>query len=585
MIDEERLRKERLDEYYRKEEEDLVKILAERHGLPYINLVGISITADALRLVPESEAREGGVAPFAVKGKNLSIAVLSPDNLKAREIVEDLTRKGFSVMLYMASHESLKKAWSIYADISLAEATQEGVFDISSKELGAFMEEAKTFGALKELLSRAVQEKSAKGVSRFLEIVLAGAISLSASDVHIEPDESGVRVRFRMDGVLADVVVLPPEVYKKTLSRIKLLSGMKLNIQEAAQDGRFGIKIEGSEIEIRSSILPGAYGESIVMRLLNPESIRVPLEDLGMDPEFKTILEHEIARPNGMILTTGPTGSGKTTTLYAILRKVYTPEMKIITIEDPIEYHLDGVSQTQVNREKEYTFLEGLRASLRQDPDVIMVGEIRDSETASVAINASLTGHLVLSTLHTNNAAGVIPRLIDLGVNPKIISSSITLALAQRLVRKLCDVCKKESVPTPEEKETIDMILGAAKKKRPTLSATSEKIWRAGEDKNCTKCGGVGYKGRTGVHEGILIDKSIEDLIMTGDPSEREIKKTAREQNIFDMAENGIIKVVSGITSIDELSRVVDLPVKLVEIRLAQKEETAALAEATSSLS
>ncbi|MEK7134594.1 MAG: GspE/PulE family protein [Patescibacteria group bacterium] len=573
--DETRIRKERLDLYYRKEEEDLVKILSERHGLPYINLLGISVTADALRLIPEKEARANGIAGFGIKGNKLLVAVISPDNLKAREILDDLTRKGYEVSPYMASHESLKKAWGIYADISLAEMTQAGVFDISSKDLGAFIGEAKTFGALKELLEKTATEKDVRKVSRFLEIVLGGAISLSASDIHIEPEEKKVRLRFRLDGMLADVINFPHAAYQKTISRIKLLSGMKLNVKESAQDGRFSIKIDAGDIEIRSSVLPGAYGESVVMRILNPQSIRVPFESLGMDPYFMKIIYREIAKPNGMILTTGPTGSGKTTTLYAILRKVYTPEVKIITIEDPIEYHLEGLSQTQVNNEKEYTFLNGLRAALRQDPDVIMVGEIRDSETAGVAINASLTGHLVISTLHTNNAAGVIPRLIDLGVNPKIISSAVTVALAQRLVRTLCKACKKESAPTAEEKETIDPILSAAKKKRPELSLTSETVWRPGENPSCAPCGGMGYKGRIGVHEGIIIDRTIEDLIMNGDPSEREIKKVAEGQNIFDMAEDGIVKILSGVTTLEEVSRVVGLSVKMAEIRELEKERRA----------
>jgi type IV pilus assembly protein PilB len=286
-------------------------------------------------------------------------------------------------------------------------------------------------------------QKQSYKISRLLEIIIAGALALKASDVHIEPEEKFVRIRYRLDGVLTDILHFDKETFRLLLSRIKLLSGMKLNLT-GAQDGRYSIILENTEIEIRTSILPSAYDESIVMRVLNPTSISVPLESLGIPRKLLSVLLKEIDKPEGMILTTGPTGSGKTTTLYAFLRKVYTPEIKVITIENPIEYHLEGIVQTQVNTDKGYTFLEGLRSALRQDPDIIMVGEIRDRETAEIAVNSALTGHLVFSTLHTNNAAGTFPRLIDLGVNPKVITSALSVSMAQRLVRKLCPECMKK---------------------------------------------------------------------------------------------------------------------------------------------
>ncbi len=557
--DKQKAEDERLEEYYRKEEEDLVKILADRHGIPYISLLGVSVNGDALRLIPEMQSREAGAVAFAMAGKKILVAVISPEKTAVKQIVEDLTRTGYTPSLYMASHASLEKAWRVYGDISLAEATQAGVFDISGKDLGAYIGEANTFFALKELIEKTVSSRDKGGSSRMLEVMLGGAISLNASDIHLEPEDKMVRMRYRLDGMLQDVMDIPHDVYKYLLSRIKLISGMKLNVTKTAQDGRFSIKLEGSDIEIRSSLIPSAYGESFVMRILNPKSIRVPFEELGMDPYFFSILEKEIKKPNGMILTTGPTGSGKTTTLYAALQRVYNPEIKIITIEDPIEYHLEGVSQSQVNNEKEYTFLNGLRAALRQDPDVIMVGEIRDPETASTAITASLTGHLVLSTLHTNSAAGVIPRLIDLGINPKTIASALTLSLAQRLVRRLCETCKKEVSPGGAQKEKIDRILADARKKRPSLALTAERMWVPGEVSACKTCGGSGYKGRIGVHEGIVTDTTIASLLAEGNPSEREIKIATLPQNIFDMAEDGIVKVLGGITSLEELERVVDL--------------------------
>ena len=309
------------------------------------------------------------------------------------------------------------------------------------------------------------------------------------------------------------------------------------------------------DIEIRTSILPGAYNESIVMRLLNPKTIAIPMEELGIPKKLLAVLEREITKPNGMLLTTGPTGSGKTTTLYAFLKKVHNPGVKIITIEDPIEYHLPGIVQTQVN-DKGYTFLEGLRSALRQDPDIIMVGEIRDGETAAIAINSSLTGHLVFSTLHTNSAAGSFPRLIDLGINPKIMSSSINIALAQRLIRRLCPACKKAVSIEGEVKRKIDMILGSIVDKGelqaeiPTLPA---QVFTAG---GCDKCNQTGYKGRIGIYEGMKLNDEVNKVIEYNS-SEEEIAKAASSQGILTMTQDGIIKVLKGITSLDELERVI----------------------------
>ena len=336
-------------------------------------------------------------------------------------------------------------------------------------------------------------------------------------------------------------------------SRVKILSGLKLNLKEEAQDGRFSVDLGDTKIEIRTSLLPGAYGESIVLRLLDPKSISVPLESLGMHAILLGAIEKEIMKPNGMLLTTGPTGSGKTTTLYAFLRKIHTPGVKIITIEDPIEYHLPGIVQTQVEPTKHYTFASGLRAALRQDPDVLMVGEIRDEETAEIAMNASLTGHLVFSTLHTNNAAGTFPRLIDLGVNAKTMTSAITLAMAQRLVRRLCDACKKETPLRAEDIVRFEKIL----ENLPASANPANKtiMWTP---VGCDKCNKTGYKGRTGIYEAIRTDAAIEKVVREN-PSEREIEEAARPQGIPSMAQDGILKILTGVTSLAELERVVNI--------------------------
>jgi type II secretory ATPase GspE/PulE/Tfp pilus assembly ATPase PilB-like protein len=388
-----------------------------------------------------------------------------------------------------------------------------------------------------------------------MEAMIAGALALSASDVHVEPEEKYVRIRFRLDGVLINVSEFDTDTYELLLSRIKLLSGMKLNIKNTSQDGRFSVKILNNDIEIRSSILPGAYNESVVMRLLNPKSIAVPIEELGIENRTLTVLMEQIRRPNGMLLITGPTGSGKTTTLYAFMKKISTPDVKIITIEDPIEYHLPGVVQTQVEEEKDYTFLSGLRSALRQDPDVIMVGEIRDGETANIAINSALTGHLVFSTLHTNTAAGAFPRLIDLGVNPKIISSAINVAMAQRLIRKLCVECRAEVTPSPKEKAFIDKTIVSITDKSYLTDLQTEKIWQA---VGCEKCHKTGYKGRIAITEVVLMKKEVEEAIINN-PSDRDIKAAAASQNLLDMKQDGVIRILKGISSLDELSRVIDI--------------------------
>ncbi|MDO8564581.1 MAG: GspE/PulE family protein [bacterium] len=551
-FDDEKQEKE-LSEIKLQEEEDLIRLLAQKNGLPYIDLVPVPIETDALRLLPESEAREVKIASFAVNGKKVGVAVFSPNKEGVTAAIEKITKAGFTPTLYMASTRSLEKAWSRYKELSEMTVTHEGEVGLESGIIADTAAKVQTLPELVPLLGGILNDKDPNRVSRFVELILGSAIALDASDIHIEPEASSVRLRFRLDGILQEVLSFERAIYALVNSRVKLLAGLKLNVKSEAQDGRFSVNLKDTDIEIRVSLLPGAYGESIVLRVLNPKTIAVPFEDLGLHPRLLEVVEQQIAKPNGMLLTTGPTGSGKTTTLYAFLRKIYSPGVKVITIEDPIEYHLAGIVQTQTDKDKGYTFAQGLRSALRQDPDVLMVGEIRDEETAEVAINASLTGHLVFSTLHTNNAAGSFPRLIDLGVNPKVISSAVNLSLAQRLVRKLCAACKEETTPTEKEKAQIDTVL----RDMPNTFAPKEigKIWKP---KGCEKCNNTGYKGRTGVYEAIQADAAIEKIIREN-PSEREIAAAARPQEIPTMQEDGVLKVLSGITSLEELERVVDL--------------------------
>ena len=545
-----------IDILRKKEEEDLAQILSHKYGVDYADLSGITINTDALRLIPEEVARANQMAVFKMTGKLISVAVHSPNKPESMAVIKELEDKGFKVTIYMVSMQSLEKAWGRYKDLSFAMATHAGSLDISNEEIQEMIGKVKSINDIHNLIDDTINIKRVYRISKIIGIVMAGSISLNASDIHIEPEEDATRLRYRLDGVLVDIESFDHDTYDLMLSRLKLLSGLKLNIKENSQDGRFSVVVKDKEIEIRTSVLPGAYGESIVMRVLNPDTISAPLEDLGIPPKLMKIFEHEMAKPNGLILTTGPTGSGKTTTLYAFVRKVYEPGTKVVTIEDPIEYHLKGIVQTQVDSAKGYTFAAGLRSTLRQDPDVILVGETRDSETAEIAIHAALTGHLVFSTLHTNNAAGIFPRLIDLGINPKIMTSAIGVGIAQRLIRRVCTSCA-EKVSIPENmKQTISFHVANIRAKGEDVLQT-DSIFKAHVG-GCDKCNGTGYKGRVALYEAILIDKEIEEVVF-GNPSEREVEKAAQHQNILLLAEDGIQKVLNGISTIEELERVIDI--------------------------
>lgn len=542
--------KQHLDELRRREEEELVGILSIKYKVQYRDLTRSSINTDALRLIAEPEARKAEVAAFDIVGKKISLGVRSPNHPELPPVLKDLEDHGYSTEIFMVSRISLERAWERYKDLSFAIRSREGALDISPEELKKSVEKIKTIEDIKTSTAEVASMKKAYRISKILEVVLAGAIAIDASDIHIESEEGAGRMRYRLDGVLHDIMDLDHETHALLLSRLKLLSGLKLNVHDSAQDGRFSVGLDNKEIEIRTSIIPGGYGETVVMRLLDPESIAVPFEGLGMEPNLRALVEKEITSPNGMLLNTGPTGSGKTTTLYACLKKVHSQEIKIITIEDPIEYHVAGVVQTQV--EKNYSWLDGLRAALRQDPDVIMIGEIRDTEVARTAIDAALTGHFVFSTLHTNAAAGTFPRLADLGIDPKVFSSAINVAMAQRLVRVLCKTCKKKVPLEGKTKETVERVIAGLRDK----SVLPADLSSAYEPVGCTDCNGTGYKGRLGIFEAVVMNSELDALLRTS-PSEREIYAHQKKQTVMTMPEDGVVKVVSGVTSWDELNRVV----------------------------
>ena len=539
----------KLAEVREREEEDIARILSEKYGLTYTDLALVPINADALRTIPEEKAKEAEAAAFERSGKHLSVATANPSNPHVASLLADLAAREFVVKQFLISKRSLAKALSRYADLSYAVETKAGVFAIgSAKEAHPLA----SIAALKEALDAALATKQLDRAAHLLEAIVVAALTLKASDIHLEPEETLVRLRFRLDGQLTDVFHFSPDVFAELNSRIKLLSGVKLNVADRAQDGRFSISQSDGDIEVRSSFIPGNYGEAVVLRLLDPTTTQHSFKELGIHPKLLKRLETEIRRANGMLLNTGPTGSGKTTTLYAFLREIHTPEIKIITIEDPVEYHLAGIVQTQVEAKK-YTFAEGLRSIVRQDPDVIMVGEIRDAETANIAIEAALTGHYVFSTLHTNNAAGTFPRLADLGADPKSFGSAITVSMAQRLVRTLDPEHRKERAATDAEKNVIKKVLDSIEDKS-LLPENTEKLWDAVPEGESN-----GYKGRIGLYEAIFMDDEMATFLRDN-PPENEIAKLALKQGYLTMAQDGILKALTGLTTLEEVGKTVDLP-------------------------
>lgn len=437
---------------------------------------------------------------------------------------------------------------------------------IPSAVMTNLQKEIRSISDFKESIEKLLKRE----ISEILEIILGGAIILEASDIHIEPGEKEAKIRVRIDGILQDVILIDKKIYQNLLSRIKLLAGIKLNINDRPQDGRFSIVGEGIDevfsppkskrvsiinskmIEIRASSLPAEYGESIVLRILSSKSL-INIETLGLREDLLTTLKAEIKKPNGTIIITGPTGSGKTTTLYAFLEKIAKPEIKIITIEDPIEYHLEGISQTQVSPEQGYDFASGLKSIMRQDPDVILVGEIRDLETVQIALQAALTGHLVFTTLHTNDAAGTVARLVSLGANPVNVAPAMNIAVAQRLIRKVCEKCGLFEKITPKELVKIKKGLKKipAKIKIPLLKEGT-KIPKA---RGCKYCNFTGYRGRTGIFEAFLVDDEMEKFILTS-PSITALKERATKKGMVTLKQDGIIKVLMGLTTIEEVERV-----------------------------
>lgn len=511
-------------------DENLGQVVADIFGVPYMNLRQKQINDDVLHLIPEIVAKHQRVIPFDRGPEGIKLAMTDPDN---EEMVQYIMKKtGEKVMPYYATARDISEALVHYrrglkeefSDIIMqnVEATRHA--DESGRELPA---------------------------TRIIDTILEYAYNNKASDIHIEPHETRVIIRFRVDGILHDVVKLPKDVHPFIITRIKIISRLRTDEHRAAQDGRFDFLADGNKVDVRVSILPIAEGEKVVLRILSEKSRQFNLSELGLRPADLEKLHHAHARPYGMILATGPTGSGKTTTLYAILKLLNTREVNISTIEDPVEYDVEGVNQIQVNTQTNLTFAKGLRSILRQDPDVIMVGEIRDEETASIAINAAMTGHLVLSTLHTNDAPTTLPRLFDMKIEPFLIASTINVALAQRLVRKIHHVCRESYTPTSDEINTLMRILGPERAAKLGIQHEGFRLYRG---KGCDLCSQTGYEGRIGIFEVMEITEEIRALIMRRANSD-EIRRQAVGQGMTTMLDDGLAKAMAGVTSIEEVLR------------------------------
>ncbi len=527
-----------------KDLERLTATHAQSAGTPYIDLSGFPISQEALALIDETEARKLNLVCFYFDGKRLRLAALAPLSSEVRAKLSELENKLFieNGEIYMVSSHSMEHALWLYKSLPKIKAAAPSV-EIGEAELEKFKKEIDDFHSLNTKVNEV-------NMSEILVLLIAAALKIGSSDIHVEAEEQGVVIRLRVDGVLQEAAVINKDKWKRIISRLKILSKVKINIEDKPQDGRFDILTSDEKIAVRSSFLPTAFGESVVMRLLRSSSVALSFEALGLMKQEYERLSEEVDKPNGLVLVTGPTGSGKTTTLYAMLNRLNKPGTKIITLEDPVEYQLEGINQSQIEETKGYTFASGLRSVLRQDPDIVMVGETRDIETAEIAVRAALTGHLVLSTLHTNDASGVIPRLLDLGIQPYLLAPALNAIVGQRLVRKLCPVCKAKRTITPEEEEKIKKIL-AVISPRANVDVPKElpEIYKA---VGCDKCNQLGYKGRIGIYEVLTMDSNIKELTSQNAPSFK-ILEQAIENGMITMLQDGVLKALQGVTSLEEV--------------------------------
>ncbi len=535
---------EKMNEIRLKEKEAQTKARAASLGFEHINLEGFPISPEALTLIPREQANDQKVVAFLYSGEEVRVGAVNPTNPEIDEIKFQVAeRVHANVKVYMISEHSFELAEKMYDSLPDVKKITKGV-EITADDLKKFQEQITSLSELNDLVQKV-------NITDFVTLIIAASLD-ETSDIHIEAGEKEVVVRFRIDGILQRVASVDNRMWPRIVNRFKLISALKLNITTVPQDGRFTIFLgDGSKVDVRVSTLPTAYGESIVMRLLKPSAINLAFEDLGLRGKAYEDLKREVERPNGMIITTGPTGSGKTTTLYAILKKLNDEATKIITLEDPIEYKLAGISQSGMDKSKDYTFAKGLHSILRQDPDIIMVGELRDLETAEVAIQAALTGHLVVSTIHTNSAAGAVPRFLSMGIKPFLLAPALNAIIGQRLVRRVCEKCKQETQLDEAALQKVkDTLSTLTPESGYEVDFDNMKFWKGG---GCEVCHGTGYKGRMGIYEIFAMSPEIEKLILSGKVSEYDMQNIAIKQGMITMAQDGLLKALDGITSVEEV--------------------------------
>lgn len=509
---------------------------------------GQKIPAEILQYVPKSSATYYRLIPLRVQDGVLEVGMIDPGNMEARDALQFIASKsGLPYKIFSITQEDFDQVIQSYEGLTsqVTKALSDLDLEIQKEEQSV----QKTAESLKKAQNVTIVEDAP--VTKIVAVILQHACAGNASDIHVEPGPENVKVRFRVDGILYASLFLPSVVHDAVVARIKILTNMKLDEKRKPQDGRFSARIEGRKIDFRVSTMPTYYGEKVVIRILDPGKTQLTLDSLGLSDENKGKIRQALTRPYGMVLLTGPTGSGKTTSLYAMLREVDREQNNVVSLEDPVEYSIDGISQSQVRPEIRYTFANGLRSILRQDPDIIMVGEIRDGETARLAVQAALTGHLVFSTLHTNNAAGVIPRLIDMGVEPYLIAATLILAIAQRLVPTLCEESKE---PVPIEgatKAIIEKYLGGMSAAARQKIAAPKEVFRPKSTPTCPS----GLRGRIGVYEILEIDKDLESLIVEGQPTEEHVSDLARKKGFLSMREDALLKAFAGKISFEEVAK------------------------------
>ncbi|OGG28109.1 hypothetical protein A3A64_01340 [Candidatus Gottesmanbacteria bacterium RIFCSPLOWO2_01_FULL_48_11] len=523
-------------------EEDLARARALAMGIPFMTLAGKAISANAINYIPEAVSRRYTLVPFSYDEKKgeLSVAMLDPLDFQVIEFLEK--KSGKRVLPFMAMKDDIVTA------IEDTYAQNLGA-DVSAALEETAPSQIKTYEAGK--LGEVIREAP---IAQIVSAILEQAMRIRASDIHIESQIGDTRVRYRVDGILQERLALPRRLHEAVVSRIKILADMKIDEKRVPQDGRFNFKMGQSEVDLRVSTLPTVHGEKIVMRLLKKSGGIPTLPELGLRGIALKHLETAILRPHGIILVTGPTGSGKTTTLYAVLAKLNTARVNIMTLEDPVEYEIAGVNQVQINPQAGLTFATGLRSFLRQDPNIILVGEIRDTETTDLAVQAALTGHLVFSTLHTNNAAGAVPRLLDLGAEAFLVASALSAVVGQRIARRVCPTCKEEYDPEESVKKDMQEVLGEFFPKDKPVKLYHGKVTAEGATP-CAECAGAGYLGRVGVFEVFPVTEGVSKLILTRAPM-RDIEKQAVSEGMITMKQDGYMKALEGITTLEEVLRV-----------------------------